>query len=454
MSIRLRHLVRIGPRPEKAQLLRDNIEMTFAPMDALADGLGGLDTSLSRPVGEVVSGSYNFFAEGDLLLAKVTPCFENGKKALAEGLANGVGFATSEVHVIRPDTRRINPRYLLYLLGAEDFRAAAMASMTGAGGLRRVSEAAVLNYRPRVTDLSTQKAIADFLDCETARIDQLIEKKQRLIRLLEEREEAAFLDAVTGKDFDGPKRFSGVEWIGEIPSHWTAPKITHVAKQETGHTPSRRVAEYWVPEECVIPWVSLADVWQLRSGETVYIEETVEKISYVGMANSAARLLPAGTVILSRTASVGCAGVLAKPMATTQDFAAWICGARIRPKYLYYTLRAMKPEFRRLMMGSTHQTIYMPDIRSFRTPLPPLVEQDRICEKLDRAIAKFRSASAILRTSIDRLREFRSTLITAAVTGQIDVTTWGRRGETDRRLERIEEEMSAPPGRGEVAAAS
>src|SRR5690554_2208385 len=146
IAIRLRHLVRIGPRPDIAHLMAEDAEVTFAPMEALADGLGGLDTSLTRPVGEVASGSYNFFAEGDLLLAKVTPCFENGKKALAEGLANGVGFATSEVHVIRPDARRIDPRYLLYVLSAEDFRAAGMASMTGAGGLRRVSEAAVLDY--------------------------------------------------------------------------------------------------------------------------------------------------------------------------------------------------------------------------------------------------------------------------------------------------------------------
>lgn len=175
-AIRLRHLVKIGPRPTIAHLPTDDAEVTFAPMDALADGLGGLDTSLTRPIGELTSGSYNFFAEGDLLLAKVTPCFENGKKAFARGLANDVGFATSEVHVIRPDSRRIDSRYLLYVLSSEDFRAAGMASMTGAGGLRRVSEAAVLNYRPRVTDIRTQEAIADFLDRETAEIDRIIER--------------------------------------------------------------------------------------------------------------------------------------------------------------------------------------------------------------------------------------------------------------------------------------
>lgn len=292
-------------------------------------------------------------------------------------------------------------------------------------------------------DLPTQKAITDFLDRETARIDLLIEKKQRFSKLILEREEAGFLNAITGRELRGPRMASGVEWIGDLPEGWLAPKFTQVARQETGHTPSRKVPEYWVPEECVIPWVSLADVWQLRSGEAVFIEDTAEKISEIGMANSAARLLPEGTVILSRTASVGFAAILVKPMATTQDFAAWICGKSIKPKFLYYVLRGMKPEFRRLMMGSTHQTIYMPDIRSFRTPLPPLAEQDRIINALDASIGTYRAAHSRIATSIERLREFRAALITAAVTGQIDPETWSRRGTTDRRLDQIEAEMGA-----------
>ena len=441
--MRLRHLVTIGPRPPIRTELHPDANVTFVPMEAIADGLGGLDISHTRPFIEVASGSYNYFAEGDLLLAKVTPCFENGKKALAQSLSNDIGYATSEVHVIRPGVCRIHPKYLFYLLCSEDFRAAGMASMTGAGGLRRVSDAAVLNYRPSVTDLPTQKAIADFLDRETTRIDQLIEKKQRMAEVLQEREEATFLGVITGQKSDGPKKASGVEWIGSIPGDWQALKVTQVARQETGHTPSRKVASFWVPEECVIPWFSLSDVWQIRQDGRVYVSETSEKISQIGMQNSAARLLPANTVILSRTASVGFPAILSIPMATTQDFVGWICSNRVRPKYLYYVLRAMKAEFRRLMMGSTHQTIYMPDIRSFRTPLPPILEQNQIVSELDENTSRFQSAAAKIKLSIDRLREFRSALITASVTGQIDVSTWGKQGTIDRRLDQIEEATSA-----------
>ncbi|KQI69341.1 hypothetical protein AN189_06220 [Loktanella sp. 3ANDIMAR09] len=295
----------------------------------------------------------------------------------------------------------------------------------------------------RIPDLPTQKRIAAFLDRETARIDELIAKKATFGDLILAREEASFLAAVTGRSHSGPKVWSGVDWIGDIPEGWLAPKFTMVARQETGHTPSRKEPDYWVPEDCVIPWLSLADVWQLRSGENVYLYDTSEKISEFGMANSSARLLPKNTVVLSRTASVGFAAIMGQPMATTQDFAGWICGPTIRPKFLYYVLRAMKPEFRRLMMGSTHQTIYMPDIRAFRTPLPSLNEQDQIVNELDASIGTYRMVHRSIQTSIDRLREYRAALISAAVTGQIDVQTYAKSGTADRRLDAIEEEMGA-----------
>ncbi len=169
---------------------------------------------------------------------------------------------------------------------------------------------------------------------------------------------------------------SGVEWVGDVPAHWEVTRTKFVARLRSGHTPSRQNPEYWV--DCTIPWFGLADVWQIRDGRREYVTETSEKISQVGLDNSSARLLPAGTVILSRTASVGFSAILGVDMATTQDFVNWVPGERIRSEYLLYVFRAMEPEFRRLTMGSTHQTIYMPDVGRFMTPLPPLEEQDRI----------------------------------------------------------------------------
>ena len=334
-------------------------------------------------------------------------------------------------------------RFFLYLLAALYVSGYSHQFIKQNTGIQNLDDTNLFRSEVWVPDLATQRQIAEFLDRETARIDLLIEKKQRLVALLGEREEGTFIEHVTGKDLPYEKKHSGVEWIKEIPKHWFAPKFTQIARQETGHTPSRKVEGYWVPQDCVIPWVSLADVWQIRGGQAIYISETSEKISELGMANSSARLLPKDTVILSRTASVGFPAIMSEPMATTQDFAAWICGKQMRPLFLYYVLRSMKPVFRRLMMGSTHQTIYMPDIRSFRTPLPPLVEQDAIVSRLASTIQVFRQSSETLTKSIDRLKEYRSALITAAVTGQIDVQTYAKSGTPDRRLEAIQEEMGA-----------
>ncbi len=213
-------------------------------------------------------------------------------------------------------------------------------------------------------------------------------------------------------------RGSGVEWLGEIPAHWEVHRIKHVARLESGHTPSRQHSEYWV--DCTIPWFSLADVCQIRDGRREYVEETNEKISELGLANSSARLLPKGTVMLSRTASVGFSAIMAKPMATTQDFVDWVCGRKLSAEFLLYVFRSMKHELQRLTMGSTHQTIYMPDVARLVTPLPPFAEQGGIVSFIRRETASIDALIAKKERLIELLREKRSALITHAVTQGLD----------------------------------
>jgi type I restriction enzyme S subunit len=271
-----------------------------------------------------------------------------------------------------------------------------------------------------IPSLNEQRAIAAFLDRETAKIDALIEKKKRLQdRLREKRATETFKLVTKGVRSVKNLRESGVEWIGEIPEHWSRARLLHVCRLETGHTPSRDHEEYW--QNCTIPWVTLADVHQLRSGRQEYINGTSEKISELGLAHSAARLLPENTVILSRTASVGFAGIIPEPMATSQDFVNWICGPLVEPRYLVRCLWAMKDEFRRLTMGSTHQTIYMPDVKGLTIPLPPVEEQKEIVAESEKSTGWVARLNDQLSEQITHLREYRTALISAAVTGQIDV---------------------------------
>lgn len=211
---------------------------------------------------------------------------------------------------------------------------------------------------------------------------------------------------------------SGVEWLGQIPDHWEVTRTKFAARLRSGHTPSRQHPEYWV--DCTIPWFGLADVWQIRDGQVEYVTETAEKISELGLANSAARLLPKGTVILSRTASVGFSAIMGVDMATTQDFVNWVCGPTLRPEYLLFGFRSMQHEFRRLTMGSTHQTIYMPDVARFSVAIPPLSEQDRIVAYVREERSRIDALVAKKERLIELLEENCTALITRAVTKGLD----------------------------------
>jgi len=162
--------------------------------------------------------------------------------------------------------------------------------------------------------------------------------------------------------------------IQEIPAHWQLVQLTKVARLESGHTPSRKRPEYWGGD---IPWVSLADAEGLNS---LVIRTTNENTNQLGIQNSSARVLPEGTVVFSRTASVGLCSQLGRPMATSQDFANWVCGPRLDPRYLVQVFRHMDREWRRLQAGSTHQTVYMPVFKKLRVLLPSREEQEAIAD--------------------------------------------------------------------------
>jgi len=323
------------------------------------------------------------------------------------------------------DVRGSDLRWAVYLFLGESTRqrlSAVVRSATRSHQRAEVSEITKLWHA--VPALPEQRAIAAFLDLETVRIDALVAKKERLIELLQEQRTALITRAVTkGLDPTVPMKDSGVEWLGEIPVHWEVNRTKFAARLRSGHTPSRQHAEYW--QDCTIPWFGLADVWQIRDGQREYVRETAEKISALGLANSAARLLPKGTVMLSRTASVGFSVIMGVDMATTQDFVNWVCGPTLRPEYLLYVFRSMHQEYRRLTMGSTHQTIYMPDVGRFATPIPPVPEQDQIVAFIRNETRKIDALVAKVRDAVKCLQELRIALISAAVTGKIDVREEG-----------------------------
>jgi type I restriction enzyme, S subunit len=268
--------------------------------------------------------------------------------------------------------------------------------------------------------MTAQVAIADHLDTETARIDALVDRYRRLIDLEGEKRIAMTSEGVEGRFLAAARRPSRLTYLQTIPEHWDEVGLTLLAQLGSGHTPSREHPEWWVDPS--IPWITTGEVWQLRDDRVEYVSETRENVSELGIANSAAELHPADTVFLSRTASAGFSGIMTRDMATSQDFVTWTCGPRIRPRFLLLCLRAMRADLLgRLAMGSTHKTIYFPDIQSIKVPLPPIEEQDQVVEWVWTRLRGIDAVVDAIQRQVSLLRERRQAVITAAVTGQLEI---------------------------------
>jgi type I restriction enzyme S subunit len=160
------------------------------------------------------------------------------------------------------------------------------------------------------------------------------------------------------------------------PPGWRWVPLSDVARLETGHTPSRGRPEYWDGD---IPWIGIKDATEHHGA---VLHDTYQHVTQLGIENSSARILPANTVCLSRTASVGYVVVMGKPMATSQDFVNWACSPGLDFRFLKYVLMAERDSFLRFASGTTHQTIYFPEVKAFHICLPPIAEQRRIADIL------------------------------------------------------------------------
>ena len=263
-----------------------------------------------------------------------------------------------------------------------------------------------------------QTAIATFLGRETGKIDELVAEQRRLMELLKEKRQAVISHAVTrGLNPAAPLKPSGIEWLGDVPAHWDVSKMKWIARMESGHTPDKKIAAYW--ENGDIPWVSLNDTGYLKEND--YISETAHSITEAGIENSSAHLLPPRAVVFSRDATIGRCAITTRPMAVSQHFIAWVCGEAMIPEFLLMRLRSMTHELDRLTTGATVKTIGMPEVRTLLTPVPPVEEQKEIITFVSSELDRIDTLTAEAQRAIDLLQERRTALISAAVTGQIDV---------------------------------
>ncbi len=411
-------LHKINPVGTKLPLPADTL-VSFVPMNAVGE-YGGLNLEQEKPLDEIGSG-YTFFADNDVIVAKITPCFENGKGALASGLTNGIAFGTTELHVLRP-AAELDGRFLFYLTTSELFRRLGEAHMYGAGGQKRVPEEFVKNLPVPLPPLDEQRDIAAFLDRRTAHLDGLIERKEALLALLTEQRAALITRAVTsGLDPAAPLRDSGVPWLGQVPAHWDVKRLKFVTlKIGSGKTP-RGGADVYVSQGVTFLRSQNIHFDGLELSDVAFIEPSVD----VEMKSTRVK---AGDVLLNITgASLGRVA-MAGPELGPANVNQHVCILRpnadeIDSVFLWKLLASPigQAQIFRNEQGISRDALKFEQIADLILCVPPLPEQSSIAVQLSEVERPLVQLSALVRTHIEKLREYRSALITAAVTGQIDV---------------------------------
>jgi type I restriction enzyme, S subunit len=407
---RLRFLLNNYRSDEENNCLKQSNEVTFLPMEAVGE-LGGLDLSIVRPKEDVEKG-YTLFFENDVLVAKITPCFENGKGAFVQGLFYGVGYGTTELYVLNAGSELL-PRFLFYLTISDEFRINGEAAMKGAAGQKRVPNEFIQNFRVCLPQIDIQKQIADYLDQEITKIDTLIAEKERVILLSEEKLESLMNHVITnGLDLNVPFKPSGVEWLGDVPKQWKVLKIKHLTKILRGkfsHRPRNDPKLY----DGKHPFIQTGDV----ANANKFIFEYTQTLNEDGYAVS--KEFPAGTLVMTIAANIGDMAILDFNACFPDSIVGFIPFDKTEIFFLYYLFVAMRKLFLSTAVLNTQLNLNVERIGELYTVVPPLKEQIEIINFLDKEIQRIDALNTNIQESIALLKERRSALITAAVTGQI-----------------------------------
>ena len=409
---RLRFVADVNPSKSEVAGLSADTDVSFLPMEAIGDD-GSLDLERVRTLGEMQAG-YTYFREGDVTIAKITPCFENGKGAIMRELRNEVGFGTTELIVARPKPSQTSSAYLHWLFTSRPFRKAGEAFMYGAGGQKRVPDDFVRDFKIAFPPKGEQIVIANFLCRETAKIDALIEEQKRLIELLREKRQAVISQAVTkGLDPNVPMKDSGVEWLGEVPAHWEVKAIKRLSPVLRGASPRPIDDPKYFDDDGEYAWVRIADA----SASDGVLKETTQRLSTFGSALSV-KLQP-GSLFVSIAGTVG-KPCIAGIKCCIHDGFVYFPRLRIDPMFLFRLFESGACYAGLGKMG-TQLNLNTDTIGSIRVGLPPPEELSAIIVFIDSETKRFDQFIAEANSAMLLLIERRSAIISAAVTGKIKV---------------------------------
>jgi len=418
---RLRFAVKTNPSKSEIRNLQLTQVVSFVPMEAVGEW-GGLKLDDDKALDDVIKG-YTYFRDGDVVVAKITPCFENGKGAIAAGLEKGVGFGTTELHVLR-SRLGINKNFLFYLTISHAFRKLGAAEMYGAGGQKRVPEAFIKNLRHPLPPITKQQTIADFLDRRTGKIDELIAKKERVIELLREKRTALISHVVTkGLNPDAKMKDSGVEWLGEVPEHWKIAPLKFVIKARPGAIKTGPFGSQLLSSEMLSGTIKVYNQrsvldQDIEAGENYISEEKYEELRAFTVYHN--------DILVTTRGTIGCCVIV--PNGAEQGIL-HPCLMRIQAdeqevltKYLSLLIQdgtIVQTQLRLMSNATTIEVIYSDSLKKVQLPLPPIEEQKQIFEYCFIETSKIDALIAKVTEAIEKLKEYRTALISAVVTGKI-----------------------------------
>jgi type I restriction enzyme S subunit len=283
------------------------------------------------------------------------------------------------------------------------------------GTQQNIGMGVISNIRMALPPMDEQKAIARFLDYKTAQIDALIAKKEALLTKLAEKRTALISHAVTkGLDPSVPMKDSGVEWLGEIPAHWQAKKVKYFAtilRGKFSHRP-RNDPRFYGGE---YPFIQTGDVARADK----YIEEFSQTLNDEGLKVS--KEFPSGTLVMTIAANIGDMAILNFDACFPDSIVGFVPKSDVELNFLYYMFTAMRQQLLSTAVLNTQLNLNIERIGDQFGAFPPTIEQIKIAEYLDEVVLKMANQACSISNAIIKLQEYRSALITNAVTGKIDV---------------------------------
>ena len=357
----------------------DATPVSFVEMASVSNK-GYIVEKINRPLGEVRKGGYKYFAEGDIIVAKITPCMENGKCAIARGLTNSIGFGSTEFHVFRCRNEKILTEYLFAFLNREDIRQVAQSHMTGASGHRRVPESFYSKLLIPLPPLDVQKQIVD----EFNALDAQIAAQDEMIRRL---------------DADIQAKFSAL--FGD--ENFETRKIDDLFDLQIGKTPARDNMDYW--SDGIHKWISVGDMGKYDR----YTGDTAEKISQAAVDATGIKLVPAQTVIMSFKLTIGRTAITSEAIYTNEAIVAFLGKTKYLINAEYLRIYLQRHNWSRGQMQAVKGlTLNKQSIGRAAIPVPPLDLQEKFAAYVENCAAMKKSA----RLRREELTDERAELVT------------------------------------------